>query len=146
MAWLDEILNFVMHARKPDGDLGECALDAGGNLRVAVAGSGAETTWDDTRAFVSQRVVRTGATQLMHLAGYVEAGHYLLVFDASAVPKDGATPDLPPIPLSVGMWFELPLPPNGRAFKNGVAWAVSSVSGTLVLDPTARVWTSAART
>lgn len=42
MAWLDEILQFVAHGRKPDGSLSECRLDAAGNLRVTLASEPAE--------------------------------------------------------------------------------------------------------
>ncbi len=146
MAWLDEILSFIAHARKPDGSLGECQLDASGNLKVVVGDALALPTSDDCAAFVDARVVRAGPCRLFLLAGVADSGGFLHVFDAAAVPAAGTPPLFAPLQLWPGMTFSIPLPPQGRAFKTGVVWAVSSVALAFAPDPTGRVWTNAERT
>jgi hypothetical protein len=89
MAWIDEILRFVAHARKPDGSLDECRLDGDGNLRVTFTTDASEPAWDDSPGFVASRVVKAGASTLFHLGGLCDSEGYLLVFDANAVPVNG---------------------------------------------------------
>lgn len=147
MAWLDEILSFIAHARKPDGSLGECQLDPAGSLKVTLGTDPAlASTPDDCAAFVAARVVRAGPCRLFHLAGLSNSSGYLHVFDAAAVPAPGTPPLLAPFQLWPGLAFVLPLPAGGRAFKTGVVWAVSTTLPAFSPDPTGQVWTNAERT
>ncbi|MBI2388627.1 MAG: hypothetical protein HYV09_03335 [Deltaproteobacteria bacterium] len=146
MAWLDEILRFVAHARKPDGSLEECRLDADGNLRVVVATDSLEPAWDDSPGFVAHRIVKATSGTLLHLSGYSESSGYLHVFDATALPADGTKPTLAPALLWSGWTIAVPLPPRGRVFKNGIVWAVSTTAEALTLDAAGRAFVNAQRT
>lgn len=145
MAWLDEILRFVAHARRPDGSLDECRLDGDGNLRVAIATEPLEPVWDDSPSFAAQRVVKAAGGTLFHLSGYSESNGYLHVFDAAALPANGTAPTLAPVLLWAGWSVTLPLPPRGRVFKIGIVWAVSSTADTLTLDTAGRAFVNAQR-
>jgi len=146
MAWLDEILQFVAHGRKPDGSLSECRLDAEGNVRVALASDSIEPAWDDSPGFVPQRVVRASPSTLLFLSCFAESSGYLHVFDAKELPANGTKPTLAPMQLWWGWSTTLPLPVRGRAFKNGIVWAVSSTAETLTLDVAGRAFVNALRT
>lgn len=146
MAWLDEILRFVAHGRKPDGALEECRLDGDGNLRVAIAGELIEPAWDDSPGLVAHRVVKATPCTLFHLSGYSESSGYLHVFDAAALPSNGTKPTLAPVPIWWGWTIALPLPSRGRAFKNGIVWAVSTTPEALTLDVAGRAFVNAQRT
>lgn len=146
MAWLDEILQFVAHGRKPDGSLAECRLDNDGNLRVAVSGEVGDAPWDDSPGFAAHRVVKASPGTLLFLSCFAESSGYLHVFDNKALPPNGTKPTLAPMPLWWGWSMTLPLPARGRAFKNGLVWAVSSTAETLTLDLTGRAFVNAQRT
>lgn len=146
MAWLDEILQFVAHGRKPDGTLSECRLDGDGSLRVTIAGESIEPAWDDSPGLISNRVVKATACTLLHLSGYSESSGYLHVFDANALPANGTKPTLAPVPIWWGWTISLPLPTRGRAFKAGIVWAVSTTAEKLTLDPTGRAFVNVQRT
>jgi hypothetical protein len=146
MAWLDEILQFVAHGRKPDGSLAECRLDGESNLRVTIAGETIEPGWDDSPGFVSHRVVKATSSTLLHLSGYSESSGYLHVFDATALPTDGTKPTLAPVLIWSGWTIALPLPPRGRVFKNGIVWALSTTAEALTLDLTGRAFVNVQRT
>jgi hypothetical protein len=146
MAWIDEILRFVAHGRKPDGSLDECRLDGDGNLRVTLASDAVAPAWDDSPGFVASRVVKATTTTLLYLGGLGDSEGYLLVFDANALPPNGTKPTLAPLPSGVGVPLQLPLPPRGRVFKYGVVWAVSSTAESLTLDPKGRAFINAQRT
>jgi hypothetical protein len=143
MAWLDEILRFVAHARKPDGALEECRLDAAGNLRVAIANDSPEPTWDDSPGFVSHRVVKVGPCTLLHLSASADSSGYLQVFDAAALPADGTRPTIAPVLLWPGVTIVVPLPERGRTFKTGIVWAVSTSPDVLHRDPAGRAFADA---
>lgn len=146
MAWIDEIIRFVAFARKPDGSIEELRLDDAGNLKVTLANAPPEPVWDDSPGFVAQRVVKATPCALMFLSGVAETNAYLQVFDAKTLPKDGTKPTLAPLQIWWGWPFTLSLPPNGRAFKHGVVWAVSTTPESLTHDPTARAFVNAQRT
>jgi len=146
MAWLDEILQFVAHGRKPDGSLSECRLDTDGSLRVTLASEAIEPAWDDSPGFVAQRVVKATPGTLLFLSCFAESSGYLHVFDATALPPNGTRPTIAPLQLWWGWSASLPLPPRGRAFRNGIVWAVSSTAATLTLDAAGRAFVNAQRT
>jgi hypothetical protein len=146
MAWLDEILRFVAHARKPDGSLEECRLDTQGNLRVTLASEPVEPAWDDSPGFVAHRVVKPSTGTLLFLSCVAECGGYLHVFDAKELPANGTRPTLAPMQLWWGWPMTLPLPTRGRAFKDGIVWAVSTTAEKLTLDVAGRAFVNAQRT
>lgn len=146
MAWLDEILQFVAHGRKPDGSLSECRLDTDGNLRVTLASDAIEPAWDDSPGLVAHRVVKAAPATLLHLSGYSESSGYLHVFDAAALPSNGTIPSVAPLTIWWGWSIALPLPPRGRAFKSGIVWAVSTTAEKLTLDPAGRAFVNVQRT
>lgn len=146
MAWLDEILQFVAHGRKPDGSLSECRLDTDGNLRVTIAAESIEPAWDDSPGLVASRVVKASPCMLLHLSGYSESSGYLHIFDATALPANGTKPTIAPIAIWWGWTLTAPLPPRGRVFKNGIVWAVSTTAETLTLDSAGRAFVNVQRT
>ncbi len=146
MAWLDEILRFVAHGRKPDGALEECRLDGDGNLRVTLASESIEPAWDDSPGFVTHRVVKATSGTLLHLSGYSESSGFLQLFDATVLPPNGTRPLLAPVLLYWGWSIALPLPARGRVFKNGIVWAVSTTPDVLTLDTAGRAFVNVQRT
>lgn len=146
MAWLDEILQFVAHGRKPDGSLAECRLDGDGSLRVTLASEAIEPAWDDSPGFVAHRVVKTTPCTLLHLSGYSESNGFLHVFDAAALPPNGTKPSHAPVLIWSWWQIALPLPSRGRPFKTGLVWAVSTTAESLTLDPTGRAFVNVQRT
>lgn len=58
---------------------------------------------------------------------------YLQLFNASAVPADGATPSLIPIPILNGATVSITYPEGGRYFSTGLSWCSSTTQLTKTL-------------
>lgn len=73
------------------------------------------------------------------------AAGYLMFFDATALPANGATPDLPPVPLAAagdpGSYYETDTPED---FVHGCVVALSSTGGatteTLTLNASGKLF------
>lgn len=74
---------------------------------------------------------------------------YLMQFDATTVPLDGAAPMRQPIQLFPGgqTYLDIGDPGadglSGLATKNGLCWAASTTPTTLTQDTTSSVWVTA---
>lgn len=77
---------------------------------VAIAGGG---------KLVRLRVYNRGASTV-----------YLMIFNVAALPNDGATPSLPPVPIVAGGYYETD---TGDDFDTGCVIAGSSTNTTLTL-------------
>ena len=83
---------------------------------------------------VVSRVVNTGDTTMVQIFGHnlEAAANFLFIFDLAALPADGATPDISPLPLAAAQPFSLTVPPN--LFTTGLVWANSSTDTTLTVS------------
>lgn len=96
---------------------------------------------------VSSKVLFTAKGKLVRLRvlNRTAAAGYLMIFDAAALPNDGATPDLPPVPLaaagSPGCYYETD---TAEDFELGCVVAFSSTGGatteTLTLNASGKLF------
>lgn len=100
-------------------------------------------TWSDFYGF--QGVIKAASGNLLQCFGFNAGANtrYVQIFDAAAVPADGATPVLR-APVAPGSAFQLTLtdpsdPPSspGRPFTNGISWAISSTPQLKTVDAAA---------
>lgn len=105
----------------------------------------------DAQAYGNSDVVNAGPVSLVWFAATSKSAStlYLMFFDATTVPGNGATPIFLPIPLSTSGLTTAQLSmndvPGGQRFyalgcTNGLCWAVSTTAGTLTVDATSSVW------
>ena len=162
MSWETTIFNWLGHGRYnttspvlTPASTGELQLDAAGNLKVTVVptasvspnlsspAGNSTTRWSDPTGLAAKGQVSSAASMLYRAMGANEGGakRWIMVFDATSAPTEGAVPVFA-IPVVEGGSFVLDLP-RGRRFDKGVAWAASSQPGALAFDGAAKVWLNA---
>jgi hypothetical protein len=99
--------------------------------------------WAESVAFGKSIIAKAAPGNLF--GGYVAALpaatlHYLMFFDGTAVPANGAVPKLAPIPLPAAQTrVDLPAIPR-RYFPTGIVAAASSTQATLTLTANDHYW------
>jgi hypothetical protein len=103
----------------------------------------------DDQAFGNSNIISSGPVSIMSITALNKGTLlYLMLFDATAVPSNGAVPYFQPIALVAGAQVT-------RSFNEvsgegllgldtqvGLAWAASTTPATLTIDATSSVWTS----
>lgn len=69
----------------------------------------------------------------IRLTNAAAATRYAHFFDMTAVPADGTTPSLIPVPVVPGATLSYSFPGGGKYFRNGFAWCSSSTQSTKTL-------------
>src|ERR1044071_1306369 len=82
----------------------------------------------DSEGVKASGVIRTGPGRLYSLFGFNNkaSAQYLQVFDALAVPADGAVPRLPPLYVASLTSFYYDFGEVGAGFTIGLCWSNSS--------------------
>lgn len=121
-----------------DGKPSPLALDLDGVLKVREVGSppsGASSVYKSPLA--TSGVIKASAGFLRQIQGrsMANAGRWLMYFDATSVPANGATPAWPSIPLlsTLPSGFPFGFMYQEMPFATGIAWAVSTTAETLTL-------------
>lgn len=84
-------------------------------------------------------IVASGPARVWGVSGYNSAASavWVMLFDAAAVPADGAAPDvLIYVPAGSGFAWGTDSKQLGTAFSDGLCWAESTSSPALTLSPT----------
>jgi hypothetical protein len=145
MAWLDTVFKFIGLARYntitpalSNGQTSEFQCDASGRLLVNPLSPA--TSWSDSGAVTSERVVKASAGKLYQVIGRNTGGaaKYLFLFNHAAAggsrPSNGSTAELfVPIKVDAGQSFSLTIE-RSRAFATGLYWGVSSTDATFTYD------------
>ena len=86
----------------------------------------------DSGPAVASGVIRRGPTRLYQLYGFNNkaSAQYIQVFDAAAVPADGAVASLPPLFVAATSAFFYDLGEIGAFFPAGLSWSNSSSLAT----------------
>lgn len=127
-----------------NGQPQELQSDVNGNLLVNVAsyGGASPASWTDT-VNTYQQVVKNAAGKLYSMSGSNEGTtkRWIQIFDAVAVPSNGAVPKMQ-LAVFAGGTFSIDLP-RGRAFSSGIVWAISSTTASLTIDNAATFFVNA---
>ena len=93
----------------------------------------------------ASRVIKNSAGELLQLVVTLASGSpelFLMLFDATVLPADGAAPDLGSFPVNkfgvLEYWEKKQRSGTGRVFSTGLVAALSSTSGTLTSSGTGR--------
>lgn len=99
----------------------------------------------DSRELESSHVIRTRPRILYSCSGYMSnaAIRYIQIFDAVALPPNGAIPKLVTIAPAGPSSFAFTIPTRGIEFLNGIVVAISTTGPTLTLGA-AEMWVNAA--
>lgn len=97
-----------------------------------VVGNNGDSAASSAGSPTESQVVKASAGVLYSVRAYNNIGStiYLQVFDAAAVPADGATPTLAPRNIAANSWGDIDLG-VGRKFTNGISLAASSTPTVL---------------
>jgi hypothetical protein len=107
-----------------------------------------KVTQYDSQALANSEVVETSPKNLLSLfASSKSAGLlWVMVFDASALPGNGALPVMQPLQIAAaGQAFLSVTDDSGQGLcglelAHGLVWAASSTQATLTVDTTSSVW------
>lgn len=85
--------------------------------------------------FEASRVVKSGSGALFGVGGFNNKGsaQFILIFDATALPANGAVPVGPPITVPAGNNFSVDFGIWGLGFRGGCVIANSSTANTLTV-------------
>lgn len=117
-----------------------CATNAAGQLIVAATYPASLELRDDPGAVAASRVVSAVPAVLAGLLfrSSSAADRYLQLFNAAAVPADGAAPSIAPVFVPAGGQGSLMLPAS--SFAVGLCWASSSTMATKTVTLAADLW------
>ena len=116
---------------------GTAPVSATNPLPVTIVTGGLAITWDSTTiAGEASRVTGVGTPELFYLFATnldVAVTHYLYVFDAVALPGNGAISLYPPIELTPGKTGSIDVSSHGEDFTLGIVSALSTSQPTLTV-------------
>lgn len=120
------------------GDYSPLHVDNLGRLRTTV---GRTITNATNTALATSLVVKASAGTLYGLAGYSTVAQFLHLYDATALPADGAVPKVV-IPITAGTPFSIDFGVYGRTFATGIVAGISTTGPTKTVGA-ANTWIDA---
>jgi hypothetical protein len=115
--------------------------------------TGGQPTQYDSQGFINSGVIQTSPGTFLGAIGFNKGSTtlYVMWFNATAVPGNGATPAFMPVPVPPGGTFTLvdtqvtggTLGPFGPPMSVGLCWAASTTPATLTVDTTNSMWITA---
>lgn len=152
MSFLGTIFQFMAFARynasaptTSSAQPQELQCDINGNLLVNIAAQGGNTptSWNDFAPSSYSGVIKNAGGKLFSLyaANVGASTRYLMLFDAAALPANGAVPKIV-IPLAVNDADLFPFV-RPKSFTTGIVWGASSTATTLTIDATATIGVNA---
>jgi hypothetical protein len=102
----------------------------------------------DSQAFANSEVVETSPKEFLSVFASSKSGGslWIMIFDATALPGNGAIPVMQPLQLTAAGQAYLDLTDrSGQGLSalnlaNGLVWAASTTQGALTVDGTSSVW------
>lgn len=109
-------------------------VDSTGAIILSAAGGGTEPASYDSAIDAASGIILAAPCTILELHGYNSAGadRYFQLFNAVAVPADGATPAMMPVRVPAGEHFSLTFC-AGRRFSTGCCWCSSTTRATKTL-------------
>lgn len=114
------------------GVIGETGAATGYANVLPATGAVSGASLVGSSAYEASRVLKASAGTLMSLMGYNSktSAQFILVFNAAALPADGAAPALPPLYVPAQTNYSIDVPVSGIPFSTGIVVCCSSTGPT----------------